>query len=105
MAVVFSSPFSPSHSSLKLSIFFFLSQHKAFQRGFPGGSEGKQSVCDAGDLCLIPGLGRSPGGRNGNTVQYFCLKNPNGQGNLAGYSPWGCKESDMTERLSLLKKN
>ena len=45
----------------------------------------------------IPGLGRSPGVGNGNPLQCSCLKNPHGQGSLAGYSPWGHKESDTTE--------
>ena len=44
--------------------------------GFPGGSDGKASVCNAGDLGLIPGLGRSPGEGNGNPIQYSCLENP-----------------------------
>ena len=43
---------------------------------FPGGSEGKVSVCNAGDLGLIPGSGRSPGEGNGNPLQYSCLENP-----------------------------
>ena len=43
---------------------------------FPGGSEFKASACNAGDLGSIPGLGRSPGGGNGNTLQYSCLRNP-----------------------------
>ena len=68
--------------------------------GFPGGSDGKESACNAGDLGLIPGLGRSPGGGHGNPLQYSCLENPHGQRRLAGYSPWGRKESDMTEQLS-----
>ena len=38
--------------------------------GFPGGSDGKESACSVGDLGLIPGLGRSPGGRHGNPLQY-----------------------------------
>ena len=46
------------------------------------------------------GLGRSPGGRHGNPLQYSCLENPHGQRSLAGYSPWGRRESDMTEGLS-----
>ena len=46
------------------------------QLGFPGGSEVKTSACNAGDLGLIPGLGRSPGGGNGNPLQYSCLENP-----------------------------
>ena len=44
--------------------------------GFPGGSEGKASACNAGDLGLIPGLGRFPGEGNGNPLQYSCLENP-----------------------------
>ena len=46
-----------------------------------------------GDLDLIPWLGRSPGERNGNPLQYSCLENPMDR----GYSPWGRKELDMTE--------
>ena len=53
------------------------------------------------DLGSIPGLGRSPGGGHGNPLQYSCLENPHGQ-SLVGYSPWGHKESDMTEQLSTL---
>ena len=44
--------------------------------GFPGGSEGKASAYNVGDLGLIPGLGRSPRERNGNPLQYSCLENP-----------------------------
>ena len=51
-----------------------------------------------GDLCSVPGLGRSPGGGHGNPLQYSCLENLHGQKSLAGYSPLGRKESDM--RLS-----
>ena len=43
---------------------------------FPGGSDGKASVYNAGDLGLIPGLGRFPGEGNGNPLQYSCLENP-----------------------------
>ena len=68
--------------------------------GFPGGSDGKESTYNVGDLGLIPGLGRSPGGGHGNPLQYSCLENPHGQRSLAGYCPWGHKESDMTEWLS-----
>ena len=45
-------------------------------RGFPSGSEGKESACNAEDLGLIPGSGRSPGEGNGNPLQYSCLENP-----------------------------
>ena len=68
--------------------------------GFPGGSVGKESACNAGDLGLIPGLGRFPGGGHGNQLQYPWLENPHGQSSLVGCSPLGCKELDMTERLS-----
>ena len=40
------------------------------------GSDGKESAYNAGDLALIPGLGRSPGGGHGNPLQYSCLENP-----------------------------
>ena len=49
---------------------------------------------------FIPGLGRSAGGGLGNPLQYSCLENPRGQRGLAGYSPSGLNELDMTERLS-----
>ena len=68
--------------------------------GFPGGSDGKEFARNSGDLGSIPGLRRSPGGGHGNPLQYSCLENPHGQRSLEGYSPWSCKESDMTERLS-----
>ena len=69
---------------------------------FPGHSDGKESACNVGDLGLIPGLGRSPGEGNGNPLQYSCLANPHGQRRiLAGYTSWGHKESDMTDRLSI----
>ena len=52
----------------------------------------------------FPRLGRSPGEGKGYPLQYSCLENPHGQRNLADCSPWGCKESDMTERLSTQDK-
>ena len=45
-------------------------------KGFPGGSDDKESACNEGDLSLIPGLGRSPGEGNGNPLQYSCLEDP-----------------------------
>ena len=47
---------------------------------FPGRSAGKESACNAGDLSLIPGLGRSPGEMNGNPLQYSCPENPMDRG-------------------------
>ena len=51
---------------------------------------------DIRDLALIPGSGRSPGRGNDSPLQYSCLENPHGQRSLAGYSPWGRKQLDMT---------
>ena len=102
--------------------------------GFPCSSAGKESACNAGDLNLILGLGRSPGERNGYLLQYSwtslvaqlestCQVRETWVWSWVGkipwrrerlptpvfwprefhglYSPWGCKESDTTERLSL----
>ena len=52
---------------------------------------------DTGDSGSIPGLRRSPGGGHSNPLQCSCLENSHGQRSLVGYSPWGCKESDMAE--------
>ena len=60
--------------------------------GFPGGSEGKASACNAGGLGLMPGSGKFPGEGNGNPLQYSCLENP--MDKEAWYSPWDRKESD-----------
>ena len=49
-------------------------------RGFPGGSDGKESACNAGDPGLVPRSGRSPGVGNGNPLQYSCLENPMDRG-------------------------
>ena len=68
--------------------------------GFPVGSDSKESSCNAGHLGSVPGLGRSPGGGHSNPLQYSCLENPHGQRSLAGYRPWGCRESGTTEQLT-----
>ena len=63
--------------------------------GFPGGSVSKESACIVGDLGLIPGLGRSPGGGKATTPVFW-------PGEFHGlYSPWSHKESDTTKQLSL----
>ena len=49
-------------------------------KDFSGGSDGKASVYNAGDLGSIPGLGRSTGEGNGNPLQYYCLENPMDRG-------------------------
>ena len=67
-------------------------------RNFPGGSDGKASAYNAGDLGSITGSGRSPGEGSGTPLQYSPGKS-HGWRNLVGYSPWGRKESDTTEQL------
>ena len=69
--------------------------------GFPAGLVVKKPPANAGDAGLICGLGRSPGGGNGIPIHHSCLENPR---SLVGYRPWGCKESDTTERLSMLTR-
>ena len=66
--------------------------------GFPGGSAVKNLSDNAGDnrdTGSIPGWERSPGGGNGNPLQYFCLENS--MDRRAWWATWDCKESDMTE--------
>ena len=64
---------------------------------FPGGSDGKESACNVGDLGSVPGLRRSAGGGHGNPLQYSRLENPHGGRSLVGYGPQGHKESDTTK--------
>ena len=65
--------------------------------GFPGGSDGKESACNAEDLGSIPGLGGSDGRRHGNPLQYSCLDNPQGQRSMVDYGSWDHKELVTTE--------
>ena len=67
--------------------------------GFPGGSDGKESTCNAGELGLIPELGRSHGRGHGNHYNILAQES-HGQRSLAGCSPWGQKKSDTTEQLT-----
>ena len=67
--------------------------------GFPGGSAGKESACNGGDLGSIPRLGRSPGERNSYPLQYSSLENS------VDYMVPGVAESDTTERLSVSFKH
>ena len=79
--------------------------------GFPGGSDGKESTCNAGDLGLIPGLGRFPRGLPSilekgmatHSKKWLFLPGEfHGQRSLAGYSPWGHKELDITETPNIV---
>ena len=62
------------------------------EKGFPGGSDGKESTCNAGNLGSVSELGRSSGGGHNNPLQYFCLENPHGQRNLVCCNSWARKE-------------
>jgi len=79
----------PKQSLGRKKNFFFLKRKSAevltyfiHLKGFPGGSDGKESICNVGDLGSIPGLGRTPGGGHGNPLQDSCLENPHGQRSL-----------------------
>ena len=67
------------------------------KQGFPGASVIKNPPAKAGDMGLIPGLGRCPGERNGNPLQYSCLENPTDRGFWRVTVHGVTKESDMTE--------
>ena len=71
--------FVSNHSFVNMLILF---------KGFPGGSDSKESACSAGDAGSIPGSGRSHGGGCGNALQYSCLENPMDRGVWWATSPW-----------------
>ena len=66
-------------------------------KGLPDGSGGKEFACNAGDPGSIPGLGISPGRKWRQSTAVFLPGEFHGRRSLVGYSPWGHKESDMTE--------
>ena len=68
--------------------------------GFPGGSDGEESSCGTGNPGSIPGSGRYPGEGNA-PIPVFLPGEFHGRRSLVGYSLWGGKESNMTERLTL----
>ena len=69
----------------------------SYHTGLPDSSDSKESVYNAGDLGSIPGSGRPPWRRAWQPTPVFLPGESHGQRSLAGYSPWGRKESDMTE--------
>ena len=75
-----------------------VTEHKAKPLGLPGGSDGKESPCNAEDPGLIPGLGRSPGEGNGNPLQYSCLENPRDRG------AWWAAVHRVTQSRTRLKQ-
>ena len=83
-----------------------LIEHTLFiskERGFPGGSDRKESACNTEDSGSILGWRRSPGQGTGYSFQSSCLENSMDR-SLAGCSPWGHKESDTIERLKIKKQ-
>ena len=70
--------------------------------GLPCGSDSRESACNAGDPGLIRGVGKILWRRDWQSTAVFLAGEFHGQRTLAGYSPWGHKESDMTEQLTLL---
>ena len=80
---------------LQLGLTFYVEKTKystpANTGGFPGGSDGKESSCNAGDLSSIPGLGRSPREGNGYSLQYSCLEN------LMDRGAWQAAVHEVTE--------
>ena len=88
-----------SPACLYLSICYFVHHASFAYRGFPGGSGGKESACNAGDSSSIPGWGQSPGEDKGNPLQYSCLENPMDRGAWQGYS-LGLQSWTQLKRLS-----
>ena len=88
-----SSSLSPNLTSSSFFFNIYIYIYIYFTEVSPGGSDRKESVCNAGDLGFIPGLGRSPGEGNGNPLYYSCLENSMERG------AWQA-ESDTTERLA-----
>ena len=80
---------------LQLGLVFYVEKRKystpAHSGGFPGGSDGKESSCNAGDLSSIPGLGRYPREGNGYSLQYSCLEN------LMNRGAWQAAVHEVTE--------
>ena len=73
-----------------------------YDLGLPRGHSGKESACQHRRCRFNSWVGKIPGVGNGKPCQYFLSGKSHGQRSLVGYSPWGCKESDMTELLLLL---
>ena len=84
-------------ASMSWAVLWKSSQGK--ELGFPGGSEGKVSACNAGDPGSIPRSGRFPWRRQWQPTPVSLPGKSHGQRSLVGYSPWGLKESDTTEQL------
>ena len=80
--------------------FFFYFRDTFEHLEYRGGSDGKESACNAGDLSSIPGLGRSPGEGDGNPLPYSCLENPMDRGAWRATAHRVPKSQTMTKRLT-----
>ena len=80
------------------TIIFSFSTSSSHDWGLPGGSDGKESACHAGDLGLVPGSERSPGEGFGNPLQYSCLENPLDRGD------WRATVHRVTQSWAQLKR-
>ena len=80
---------TPLHKSIDMT--FYNCVMIKMNMGFSCISDCKESACSVGDLGSTPRLGRSPGGGNGNPLQYSCLENSMNRGTWLGYGPWGHK--------------
>ena len=89
------SPYGSLPLAVPLDLYLFI-----VKLDFPGVSDGKESACNAGELGVIPGLGRFPGGGNSKPLQYSCLENPRDRGVWWAIVHGGLKESGMTECLT-----
>ena len=79
-----------------------INKKKKRKKRTSGGSDHKESTCNAGDLSLIPGLGRSPGGGHDNPLlpgEFY------GQRDVMGYSSWGCEEWNTVEQLNTAQRS
>jgi len=77
----------------------YILRHVGILYGLPWWLSGKESACNAGDMSLIPALGRSSGRGHGNPPQYSCLKNPIGRGGWWATFYAMAKELDRTEAI------
>ena len=80
--------------------FCFCFLFRGLRKLFPGGSNSKESACDAGDHGSDPWVGKIPWRREWLPTPLFLPEEFYGQRSLVGYSPWGHKEWDMMERLT-----
>ena len=95
-----------SFEKIRMEDYLILRPTVKLQWGCPGGSDGKESAYSVGDPGSVPGLGRSRDWRRAwQPTPVFLPGEFHGQWSLVGYSPWGLRESDMTERLTHTQSN